>query len=201
MRDTVEKAMQSERRGAGSLWAGVLAAGAGGGLAAWGVSVEVTAVVVACTLAGAIGVVEWRRLQTLREYRAARSKVREVLYGGVSEERDQVVQAILESDEGMWELGDIDEDDPVMWIVGDGGVGKSDAVAAVGCGQALRMVEGWQSLCELGMKNERARLRAGLRVLAAVSSMGDEKRKQLSDLSRGWDGTLDEAVKAVLLQG
>lgn len=190
----VERAGRAEQRGIGSLWAGLAGVAFGGLAATMGLSMGLTAVLVACIVLIGVGSVEWLRLKKSRECRRARLKVREVLYAGVSEERDAVVQAIIDRGEDMWELSGIDDSDPVLWLASERG--SQDAVV---CGQALRLIEKWRVLCDIAQRSEQGRQKAARSVIAATSGMTPARREALMKLADGWNGTLSELVRAVNL--
>jgi hypothetical protein len=196
----VESAEEHHRREIGSVWAGVLALGAGGVGAALRLNAGVCAVVVACTLAVGVSVGEARKVRKLNKSRASRSALRQMLLTEAGPERDVLCEVLLQHEIVAGEVmpRDIDRD-PVLWLCSWQlqTMMKRDPREVVEYGQRLRDVPGWDMLCSIALRTNPDCFIAAKRVVATFHAENSERLKALLAVAPTWRGTFDELLRAV----
>jgi hypothetical protein len=193
----VQDALNVETRDIGNPWAGVGALAAGGAAAVMRLDAAICAVVIACTFATTFAVSEWLQIRRQKRRRIAAVRVREVLEGVVTEERDTLCLVLLERGGAERLLRDAENDDPVMWICAQPLRDNHTARDAVRCGQALRLIRSWRNLTLVAERTEKTRYDAAQVVLQAMAVENSERRRALETLSASWRGTFQELVLAV----
>lgn len=196
----VESAEEHHRREVGSVWAGVLALGAGGVGAALRMNAGVCAVVVACTLAVGVSVGEARKVRKLNKSRESRSALRQMLLAEAGPERDELCGVLLQHEIVAGEVmpRDIGRD-PVLWLCSWQlqTTTKRDHREVVEYGQRLREIPEWDMLCGIALRTNPDCFLAATRVVAAFHAENSERIKALLAVAPTWRGTFDELLRAV----